>query len=455
MDILAETLPFELTTAQNRVLGEILHDVRSDRPMARLLQGEVGSGKTVVAAAALLLAAVNGHQGALMAPTEILAEQHFSTITGLLSGLHADSHGSHLVSLEVGASRRRITVGLLLGSMTKRRKDDMHALVSGGAVDVLVGTHAIIQSSVQFPSLALVVVDEQHRFGVMQRADLREKGVRPHLLAMSATPIPRSLALTLYGDLDMSVIDELPPGRRAIRTRWLGPDRREVAYNFVRKQVGQGRQAFIVCPLIEESEVVQARAATVEYERLSTEVFQELELGLLHGRMALAEKEQVMEEFKNGDLDILISTSVIEVGIDVPNATVMLIDGAERFGLSQLHQFRGRVGRGEHESFCLLLTGDAGHEARERVRTVERIQDGFQLAEEDLRLRGSGEYLGTRQSGLSELSVARITDQDILSLARREASRILDSDPDLSNERHAALRKRVEEYSRSAPGEMS
>ena len=455
MDILAETLPFELTTAQARVLGEILNDVRSDRPMARLLQGEVGSGKTVVAAAALLLAAVNGHQGALMAPTEILAEQHFSTITGLLSGLPVASRSSHLVSLEVGSGRRRVTVGLLLGSMTKRRKDDMHALVSGGAVDVLIGTHAIIQSSVQFPSLALVVVDEQHRFGVMQRADLREKGVRPHLLAMSATPIPRSLALTLYGDLDMSVLDELPPGRRAIRTRWLGPDRREVAYNFVRKQVGQGRQAFIVCPLIEESEVVQARAATVEYERLSTEVFQELELGLLHGRMALAEKEQVMEEFKNGDLDILISTSVIEVGIDVPNATVMLIDGAERFGLSQLHQFRGRVGRGEHESFCLLLTGDAGHEARERVRTVERIQDGFQLAEEDLRLRGSGEYLGTRQSGLSELSVARITDQDILSLARREASRILDSDPDFSNERHAALRKRVGEYSRSAPGEMS
>ena len=455
LGVLGETLPFELTAAQARVLREILDDVGSERPMARLLQGEVGSGKTVVAAAALLLAALNGHQGALMAPTEILAEQHFSTITKLLSGLHADSHGSHLVSLEVGANRRRVTVGLLLGSMTKRRKDDMHALVSGGAVDVLIGTHAIIQSTVQFPSLALVVVDEQHRFGVMQRADLREKGVRPHLLAMSATPIPRSLALTLHGDLDMSVIDELPPGRRAIRTRWLGPERREVAYNFVRKQVGEGRQAFIVCPLIEESEAIQAKAATVEYERLSTEVFPELGLGLLHGRMALAEKEQVMEEFKSGDLDVLISTPVIEVGIDVPNATVMLIDGAERFGLSQLHQFRGRVGRGEHESFCLLLTGEAGLEARERVRTVERIQDGFQLAEEDLRLRGSGEYLGTRQSGLSELMVARITDQDILSLARREASRILDSDPDLEDESHVALRKRVEEYSQSSPGEMS
>ena len=455
LDAFTRALPFELTDAQDTVLGQILEDVKSERPMARMLQGEVGSGKTVVAAAALLLAAVNGRQAALMAPTEILAEQHFATITGLLSGLAEVSRDDDRVSVALPGADGVVTVGLLLGSMRKRRKDEIHELIAEGGVDVLIGTHAIIQSSVEFPSLALVVVDEQHRFGVMQRATLREMGVRPHLLAMSATPIPRSLALTLHGDLDMSVINELPPGRQPIRTRWLGPDRRDVAYNFVRKQAGEGRQAFIVCPLIEESEAVQARAATVEYERLSAEVFPELEMGLLHGRMALAEKERVMEAFKNGDLDILVSTPVIEVGIDIPNATVMLIDGAERFGLSQLHQFRGRVGRGEHESFCLLLTGDAGHEARERVRTVERVHDGFQLAEEDLNLRGPGDYLGTRQSGISELRVARITDQDILSLARKEASRILESDPDLSDEDHEALRKRVEEFTVSAPGEMS
>ncbi len=455
LDTFVRTLPFELTRAQNRVLGEILKDVAAEMPMARLLQGDVGSGKTVVAAAALLIAAVNRRQGALMAPTEILAEQHFVTITRLLSGLRVVSDGGPLMSLAAPDAQDVVTVGLLLGSMRKRRKDEMRALVAAGKVDVLIGTHAIIQSSVEFPSLALVVVDEQHRFGVMQRADLRGKGARPHLLAMSATPIPRSLALTLHGDLDMSVIDELPPGRRPIRTRWMGPERRPVAYNFIRKQVGQGRQAFIVCPLIEESEAIQARAATVEHERLSSEVFPDLRLGLLHGRMALSEKEQVMEEFKAGGLDILVSTPVIEVGIDVPNAAVMLIDGAERFGLSQLHQFRGRVGRGGHESYCLLLTGDAGHEARERVRIVERVQDGFLLAEKDLDLRGPGDYLGTRQSGISDLRVARITDQDILALARKEASRIMDSDPDLSDERLAALRTRVEEYDRSAPGEMS
>ena len=455
LDAFLESLPFKLTPAQNRVLDEIMGDVRSERPMARMLQGEVGSGKTVVAAAALLVAALNGHQGALMAPTEILAEQHFITLGELLSGLPVVSREDYTVSVEPGSGSEPVTIGLLLGSMRKRVKEEMHDRVAAGAVDILIGTHAIIQSSVDFPSLALVVVDEQQRFGVMQRSSLREKGVRPHLLAMSATPIPRSLALTLYGDLDMSVIDELPPGRQEIRTRWMGPDRRDVAYNFVRKQVGQGRQAFIVCPLIEESESIQARAANVEHERLSTEVFPDLRLGLLHGRMALAEKQRVMEAFKKGDLDILVSTPVVEVGIDIPNATVMLIDGAERFGLAQLHQFRGRVGRGEHESFCLLLTEAAGNEARERVRTVERVSDGFQLAEEDLKLRGPGDYLGTRQSGLPDLRVARLTDQDILSLARKEAARILESDPELSDQGHAPLRKRLEALESEAPGEMS
>ena len=455
LSMFLKSLPFELTGAQSRALKEILEDIGSDRPMGRILQGDVGSGKTVVAAAALLAAAFNGYQGALMVPTEILAEQHFITFSHLLSGLSDISTDEHLVSMRVGTHPRPLTVGLLLGSLPKRAKDDMRRLIADGEVDIVIGTQALIQESVEVPRLALVVVDEQHRFGVMQRASLREKGARPHLLAMSATPIPRSLALTVYGDLDMSIIDELPPGRQPIRTRWVAPDRRQAAYNFVRKQVQEGRQAFIVCPLVEESEVIQSAAAVVEHERLSTEVFPELRLGLLHGRMALREKEQVMEPFLRGETDILVSTPVVEVGIDVPNASAMLIDGADRFGLAQLHQFRGRVGRGQHQSYCLLLADTAGKDARERLRLVERIQDGFELAEEDLRLRGPGDYLGTRQSGLPDFLVARITDQEILSLARREAMRLLEADPDLSRKEHAGLRERISEYAAGLAGEMS
>ena len=351
--------------------------------------------------------------------------------------------------MQVEPLSKPLTIGLLLGSLPKRVKDDMHKRIAQGEVDIIIGTQALIQGTVEIPKLALVVVDEQHRFGVMQRASLREKGLRPHLLAMSATPIPRSLALTVYGDLDVSVIDELPPGRQSIRTRWIEPERRQAAYGFVRKQVEEGRQAFIVFPLIDESEAIQSRAATVEHERLSTQVFPDLKLGLLHGRMALREKEQVMELFQQGDLDILVSTSVVEVGIDVPNAAVMLIDGADRFGMAQLHQFRGRVGRGQHQSYCLLLADKPGLEAQERLKLVARISDGFQLAEEDLRLRGPGDYLGTRQSGLPDLRVARITDQEILSLARRKAMRLLEADPDLSKAENAAL---SEHYARYAAG---
>ena len=449
------SLPFSLTGAQAKALHEILDELRGDKPMSRLLQGDVGSGKTVVAASALLAAAFDGYQGALMAPTEILAEQHFMTMVGLLTGLPAAFAQEYVVSVEVGSFPRPITVGLLLGSLSKRARDDMRQRIAQGSVDMIIGTHALIQPEVEIPRLALVVVDEQHRFGVVQRLALREKGMRPHLLAMSATPIPRSLALTLYGDLDMSIIDELPPGRQEIRTRWVDPGRREAAYGFVAKEVEQERQAFIVCPLIEESEVIQSRAAVEEFERLSSQVFPDLRLGLLHGRMALREKEQVMEQFQRGLLDILVSTPVVEVGIDVPNATVMLIDGADRFGLAQLHQFRGRVGRGQHQSYCLLLADSPGEEARERLRLVERIQDGFQLAEEDLRLRGPGDYAGTRQSGLPSLRMARITDQDILSLARREAQRLLDSDPDLAREESAALADHLAGYKASFTGEMS
>ena len=450
-----DSLPFPLTGAQNRVLNEILEGLKSDRPMSRLLQGDVGSGKTVVALAALLVAVFNGYQGALMVPTEILAEQHFITITNLLSDLTETSRDEYLVTVEIDSVSRPLNIGLLLGSLSNKVKNEMHDRIAQGEIDIIVGTHALIQQSVEIPRLAAVVVDEQHRFGVMQRGSLREKGLRPHVLAMSATPIPRSLALTLYGDLDISIIDEMPPGRQRIRTRWVEPDRREAAYNFIRKEVEEGRQAFIVCPLIEESEAIQSRAAIKEHERLSTQVYPDLNLELLHGRMALREKEQAMERFQAGDANILVSTPVIEVGIDVPNATVMLIDGADRFGLAQLHQFRGRVGRGQHQSHCLLLADSPGEEARERLRIVERVHDGFQLAEEDLRIRGPGEYLGTRQSGLPNLKVARITDQDILSLARREAMKLLDSDPDLKKKENASLAEHYTRYASDLVGEMS
>ncbi len=450
-----EGLPFELTGPQQTVLREILDDLAKDRPMSRLVQGDVGSGKTVVAAAALLVAAWSGHQGALMAPTEILAEQHFITVAHLLSGGSNAVEEGDLITVQPDSSAAPITLGLLIGSLPRKAKEEMHRRVAAGEVDMVIGTHALLQEDVDVPRLALAVVDEQHRFGVMQRAAIRGKATRPHLLAMSATPIPRSLALTLYGDLDISVIDELPPGRQEIRTRWVEPDRRAAAYGFIGKQVAEGRQAFVICPLIEESEAIQTRAAVKEYERLSSQVFPDLKLGLLHGRMALREKEEVMDEFKRGELHILVSTPVVEVGIDVPNATVMLIDGADRFGLAQLHQFRGRVGRGEHQSYCLLLADSPGKEARERLKIVERIKDGFELAEEDLRLRGPGDYVGTRQSGLPQFKVARITDQDILSLARKEAVRLLDADPHLEKGDNARLAERMRDIMLALTEEMS
>ena len=455
LDAFLASLPFELTGAQTRVLDEILEDLDTARPMSRLLQGDVGSGKTVVAAAALLLAVLNGYQAALMAPTELLAEQHFLTLSDMLSGAAESPQEENIVSVGVEPFPRPVTIGLLLGSLPKRTMEETRQRIADGSVDIVIGTHALIQKEVDLPKLALAVVDEQHRFGVMQRASIRGKGHKPHLLAMSATPIPRSLALTLYGDLDISVIDEMPSGRQRIKTRWVGPDRRAAAYGFVRKQVEEKRQAFIICPLIEESETIQTRAATEEHDRLSREVFPDLMLGLLHGRMALRQKEEVMGRFKGGELDILVSTPVVEVGIDVPNATVMLIDGAERFGLAQLHQFRGRVGRGRHQSYCLLMSDSPGQEARERLKVVERIHDGFELAEEDLRLRGPGDYMGTRQSGLPKLRVARITDHDILSLARLEAGRILDTDPELSREENRPLAEQMRTHTAGLTGEVS
>ena len=446
LDSFLDSLPFELTDAQLNSVQDVLTDIRSDSAMNRLLQGDVGSGKTVVAVVAMLAAVHSGRQAAFMAPTEVLAEQHYLTVCGLLGGDMSDLTQGNIRRFRVAGLDRPLVIALLLGGYRKRAKDDLHSLMSAGMIDVVIGTHALIQDPVDIPNLALAVVDEQHRFGVLQRAALRSKGERPHVLAMSATPIPRSLALAIHGDLDVSVIDEMPPGRRAIRTRFVDEERREAAYAFVRKEVEAGRQAFVVCPLIDESEVIQTKAAQEEYNRLSTEVYPDLSVDLLHGRMSLQVKQQVMDGFKDGSTDILVSTPVVEVGIDVPNATVMLVDGAERFGLSQLHQFRGRVGRGSHQSHCLLLSASPGTEALKRLRLLERISDGFSLAEEDLKIRGPGDYLGTRQSGLPPFRVAQFTDQDILSVAHREARRLLSQDADLSSAEHRPLARAFEDY---------
>jgi ATP-dependent DNA helicase RecG len=435
------SLPFALTSAQQRVLGEIVTDVQKPKSMCRLLQGDVGSGKTVIATAALLLAAANGIQGALMAPTEILAEQHFNTIAALFAEtgkLETEELSLRTYSLPFAVCPS-ITIGLITGNLSQKEKKNTQQLTAKGEVDIVVGTHALIQKGADFFRLGLAVVDEQHRFGVMQRSSLRQKGVNPHTLVMSATPIPRTLALTLYGDLDLSIIDELPPGRKTIKTRWVSPENREKAYDFLRSKIAEGRQAFIICPLIEESEKIETKAAVEEYQRLSEQVFPDMSLGLLHGRMSSSAKEEAMRGFRAGDLDVLVSTSVIEVGIDVPNASIMLVEGADRFGLSQLHQFRGRVGRGEHQSHCLLLSESPSMEARERLRIIEQTDDGFTLAEEDLRLRGPGDFFGTRQSGLPDLRMARLSDVALLELAREEALRLFSQDPKLEQPEHHLL----------------
>jgi len=425
-------LPYDLTAAQERALQQIVSDLRTDQPMTRLLQGDVGSGKTVVAAAAMALTAAADAQAALMAPTEILAEQHYQTLTRLFEEIF-DSD---------------LQVRLLTGSVTGDERDRVYAGLERGEVDIVVGTHALIQEELTFDRLALAVVDEQHRFGVRQRDALRQKGYNPHLLVMTATPIPRSLQLTVWGHLDVSVIDEMPPGRKPIVTRLIFPTERERAYAFVRSQIEKGRQAFIICPLVEESDKLDAKAAVDEYERLQEHIFPDLELGLLHGRMSGEEKDATMARFARGDLDILVATSVIEVGIDVPNATVMLIEGAERFGLAQLHQFRGRVGRGEHASYCLLVSDSSAEEAQERLKAVEATNDGFALAQKDLDMRGPGEFLGTRQSGFSEavlsFELAKIADLRLVEQAREAARRFFETDPELDDPAHRLLARRVE-----------
>jgi ATP-dependent DNA helicase RecG len=425
LESLLQTLPFTLTEAQLRVTDEILGDLESAVPMNRLLQGDVGSGKTVVSAIAMAAAVEAGSQAALMAPTEILAEQHAKSISGLFPHL---------------------PVRLLTGSVSATDKQRIYEELTDGRARLVVGTHAIIQEGVTFQKLGLVVVDEQHRFGVEQRAALRQKGHNPHLLLMTATPIPRTLALTLFGDLDLSVIDKLPPGRQEIITKWIEPSMRERAYRFIRSQVADGRQAFIICPLVEASDSGEAKSAVEEHKRLQGQVFTDLKVGLLHGRMKSEEKDTVMQSFHRGETHILVSTSVVEVGIDVPNATVMLVEGADRFGLAQLHQFRGRVGRGAFKSHCLLLAETASAEAGERLSALEATSDGFVLAEKDLELRGPGEFFGTRQSGIPDLRMAQVSDVHLLEQARKEAQILYEMDPLLELPEHSLLAEQANEF---------
>jgi ATP-dependent DNA helicase RecG len=404
-------LPFKPTGAQKRVLGEIAQDMAAPRPMNRLLQGDVGSGKTIVAAEAAVIAIENGYQVAVLAPTEILAAQHGVSFKQILGKLGY------------------VTI-LLTGSRSAREKSQLKKLLAEGLAHVAVGTHALIQEDVEFKRLGLAVIDEQHRFGVMQRLGLVQKGITPDVLVMTATPIPRTLAMTLYGDLDVSVIDELPPGRKPIVTKHVPSDHIEQVWSFVKRQVEEGRQAYVVYPVIEESETQAMKAAQKAYEHLSQEVFPGIEIGLMHGRLGTEEKEQAMERFKSGAIKILVSTTVIEVGVDVPNASVMVIEQAERFGLSQLHQLRGRVGRGGAQSHCILVTDKMNEMAKERIRTLVDSTDGFHIAEMDLKLRGPGEFFGTKQSGLPSLRVANILrDSEILIIARREAVDFVNSPP--------------------------
>ncbi|MBJ7899247.1 MAG: ATP-dependent DNA helicase RecG [Cyanobacteria bacterium RI_101] len=410
-----EILPFALTGAQERVVQEILADLEKTEPMNRLVQGDVGSGKTVVGVFAILAALQSGYQAALMAPTEVLAEQHYRKLVTWFNALS-------------------LPVELLTGSTPLRKRRQIHSQLESGELPLLVGTHALIQDPVNFNRLGLAVIDEQHRFGVEQRAKLLAKGTAPHVLSMTATPIPRTLALTLHGDLDVSQIDELPPGRQPIQTQVITAKERPQLYDLIRREVAQGRQIYIIFPVIEESEKLDVKAATEEYQTLSSAVFPNFRIGLLHGRLSSAEKDQVLTAFRDGETQIIVSTTVIEVGVDVPNATVMVIENAERFGLSQLHQLRGRVGRGAYSSYCFLLTNSRNPDARQRLAVLEESQDGFFIAEMDLRLRGPGEVLGTRQSGLPDFALASLTEhQDTLTLAREAAEALMIADPTLEN----------------------
>ncbi len=419
-------LPFQLTDAQKRVIREIFEDMGSPLAMNRLLQGDVGSGKTIVSLFTMLRAVENGYQAALMAPTEILAEQHRRKLSVLLAGLD--------VRLE------RLT-----GSLDTKEKERIQDAIAAGDVPLVVGTHALIQESVSFNNLGVVIVDEQHRFGVSQRVSLMEKGKNPDCLVMTATPIPRSLALTLYGDLDLSIIDEMPPGREPVVTRIVDEERRDRLYDFVRDRVGEGERVFVVFPLVEESDKLDLKDAMTWEKKYRDEIFPDLRVGLVHGRLKGDEKDEIMRQFEAGNLDILVSTTVIEVGVDMPEASIMVVEHAERFGLSQLHQLRGRVGRGDRKSYCMLfVSDDVSSRSIERLNVLEKTNDGFRVAEEDLRIRGPGEFLGTRQHGVPELRIASLVDDRVeLDLARREAFRIIQGDPELKKTENNVILKEL------------
>lgn len=469
---LLEKLPFELTGAQVRALEEIFANIAKPVPMARLLQGDVGSGKTAVAAAATLQAIANGFQAAIMAPTEILAEQHYKGLKALLGGVRMPRQSTGEGAggdwkAEVSPEERArldeikrllgmmpeddldgegVRVALLTGSLGAKERRRVLEAIAAGDVDLIVGTHALITENVKYAQLGMVVVDEQHRFGVEQRQRLKDKGFNPHMLVMTATPIPRTLTLTIYGDLDVSVLDELPPGRQEIKTRWITSSEREKAYKHIRREISKGRQAYVVCPLVDESEKVDLPSAEEMYIKLQSEVFPEMRVALLHGKMLPREKDEVMVAFRNHEFDILVATAVIEVGIDVPNATIMMIEGADRFGLAQLHQFRGRVGRGIHQSYCILVSDRENEVTAKRLSAMESTTDGFRLAEIDLELRGPGEFFGTRQSGTPDLKVARLADTRLLHAANREAQKILAEDPNLQKPEHAKLKEKVDAF---------
>lgn len=416
-----KSLPFELTNAQKKSIDEIKNDLCSGSPMNRLLQGDVGSGKTAVAAAACYFAYKNGYQSALMAPTEILAVQHYKTLCGFLEPIG-------------------VKTVLLTGALTAKEKREVKRQISGGEATVVVGTHAIIQKDVEFSSLGLVITDEQHRFGVAQRAALADKGKSPHKLVMSATPIPRTLALIIYGDLDISIINEMPKGRIPVKTYAVTGKLRKRAFNFIKKELDEGRQAYIVCPVIEDSET-DMLAAKSYAEKVRGEDFSDYNVGLLHGRMKSAEKEEVMTLFKEKKIDLLISTTVVEVGVDVPNATIMMIENAERFGLSQLHQLRGRVGRGEFQSHCILVTDNTGEENIRRMKIMSNTSDGFKISEEDLKLRGPGDFFGSRQHGLPPLKMAELAgNMEMVNTTRMVAEKLLENDPELERLENRGLK---------------
>ncbi|MBE6786784.1 MAG: ATP-dependent DNA helicase RecG [Ruminococcaceae bacterium] len=418
-------LPFEPTNAQKRVIQECLLDMRSGKPMSRLVQGDVGSGKTVVAAALCYSAAKNGYQSALMAPTEILAEQHFETFKNITANTN-------------------VRCGLLTGSMTKKQKSVVKEQLKNGEIDVVVGTHALIVNDVEFDNLGLVITDEQHRFGAAQRGKLENKGLNPHKLVMSATPIPQTLSYILFGDLDISVIDEYPKGRQKIDTYSVDSSYRTRIYNYIKKFLGEGRQGYIVCPLVSENEELDIKSAKEYYENLAKGEFSGYSLGLLHGKMSPKEKDAVMRKFANGEIQLLIATTVIEVGIDVPNAVIMVIENAERFGLSQLHQLRGRIGRGQYKSDCILISDSQSDDTKKRLEVIKTCADGFKIADYDLALRGPGDFLGNRQSGIPQMKIADLfADKQVLIDARTQAQKLLEQDPQLKAPENAGLRQEV------------